>query len=137
MPVARQDIFAPSNGKVIAVLVKEGDRVEKGVTRMVILENLELNAQVETVLSERESNLELLATLRAQYDRAVESGNDPDAIELTGRIREAEIQNEGLKKRLVILEKQRSELTITAIRDGVVATFQVEQKLLNRPVNRG
>ena len=137
MPVAQQDIFAPSNGKVIAVLVKEGDRVEKGVTRMVVLENLELNAQVETALSERESNLELLATLRAQYDRAVESGNDPDAIELTGRIREAEIQGEGLKKRLVILEKQRSDLTITATRDGVVATFQVEQKLINRPVNRG
>ena len=137
MPVAQQDIFAPNNGKVIAVLVKEGDRVEKGVTPLVVLENLELNAQIETALSERENNRELLATLRAQHDRAVEAGNDPDAIELTGRIREAEIQGKGLKKRLEILGKQKSELTVTATKDGVVATFQVEQKLINRPVNRG
>lgn len=137
MPVAQQDVFAPNNGKVIAVLVKEGDRVERGVTVLVVLENLELNAQIETALSERENNRELLATLRAQFDRAIEAGNDPDAIELTGRIREAEILGEGLKKRLVILGKQKAELTVTAMTDGVVATFQVEQKLLNRPVNRG
>ena len=42
-----------------------------------------------------------------------------------------------MKKRLEILGKQKSELTVTATKDGVVATFQIEQKLINRPVNRG
>lgn len=137
MPVAQLDIFAPNDGNVISVLVKEGDPVQKGVTPLVILENLELNAQIETAISEQENNRELLSTLRAQNDRAVESGNDQDAIELTGRIREAEIQKKGLKKRLEILQKQKAELTVTATKDGVVATFQVAQKLINRPVNRG
>ena len=137
MPAGQVGIFAPNDGKVIAVLVNEGDSVLKGVTPLVVLENLELNAQIEMAISERENNRELLSTLRAQLDRAVETGNDPDSIELTGRIREAEIQREGLRKRMVILEKQKAELTVTATRDGVVATFQLEQKLINRPVNRG
>ncbi len=136
MPVAQQDIFAPNNGKVIAVEVKGGQEVEAGEV-LVVLQNLELDAQVETVISEQENNRELLSTLRAQYDRAVEAGNEPDMIELSGRVQEAEIQQKGLVQRFGILDKQRAELTVRAVRAGKVATFQVGQKLLNRPVNRG
>ncbi|GIT31040.1 MAG: hypothetical protein Ct9H300mP1_30860 [Planctomycetaceae bacterium] len=136
MPVAQQDIFAPNNGKVIAVEVKGGQEVEAGDV-LVVLQNLELDAQIETVISEQENNRELLSTLRAQYDRAVEAGNEPDMIELSGRIQEAEIQQKGLVQRFEILDKQRAELTVRAVRAGKVATFQVGQKLLNRPVNRG
>ncbi len=137
MPADQQVIFAPADGTVVTVMVKGGDRVEKGKTTLVILEDLALNAQIETAISEQENNRELLSTLRAQHDKAVQAGNDQDVIELSGRIREAEIQRDGLKKRLEILDKQKSELTVKATRDGVVATFQVEQKLINRPVNRG
>ncbi|MBQ17928.1 MAG: hypothetical protein CMJ65_12465 [Planctomycetaceae bacterium] len=136
MPVVQQDLFAPGNGKVVDVRVVGGQEIKTGDV-LVVLQNLELDAQVEIVLGELQNNRELITTLQAQYDRAVEAGDDENVIELSGRIREARIQLKSLSKRRRILQDQQDELTIKAARDGVIATFQIRQKLINRPVNRG
>ena len=56
MPVVQQDIFAPNNGKVVKIFVVDGQRVFVG-ERLVLLENLELEAQLAIVLGEMEKDL--------------------------------------------------------------------------------
>ena len=136
MPTRQQDIFAPGNGKVFDVPVEGGQEVKEGDV-LVRIRDLELDNRLETLQGEQQNNLELLAGLRAQHDRAIESGVEEDVIQLSGRMREAQIKLKSLARSQQILLKEQDELTIKATRSGVVATFQIRQKLLNRPVNRG
>ena len=57
--------------------------------------------------------------------------------ELQGELKETNIEIIGLLEQIAIFEERVEHLTVRSPIDGVVATFQVEQKLQNRPVRQG
>ena len=56
---------------------------------------------------------------------------------LTGQKRELEVKLESLTEQLGLLKEKQSELTVKSPIDGYVVTWDVENRLKNRPVNRG
>ena len=60
-----------------------------------------------------------------------------DIINLRGKLNETRTQIAGTERHLQILNERLDKLNVRAPIDGVVTTFQVEQLLINRPVQRG
>ncbi|HAW28578.1 MAG TPA: hypothetical protein DCY03_10735, partial [Planctomycetaceae bacterium] len=60
-----------------------------------------------------------------------------EITKLRGQLNETETQISGVLKQLEILRDRLDKLNVKAPIDGVVTTFQIEQLLINRPVQRG
>ncbi|WP_298863058.1 biotin/lipoyl-binding protein [uncultured Gimesia sp.] len=137
MPNIQREVFTNWEGEVVAIHVESGQRVKKG-TLLVEIRNEDLQAQaLETQNKLNELKLMLL-TLNAN----LQSGNSSkrpseDIIRLRGQFYETKTQIFGVQKHLEILNSRLDKLNVKAPIDGVVTTFQIEQLLKNRPVQRG
>lgn len=136
MPTIQREVFTNWEGEVVDIHVESGQRVKKG-DLLVEIRNDELKAEVLGVKNElRGLALQLQATVAN-----LQAGNDKrpnkDIIELRGKSNELRTQIFGLKKHLEILEGRLEKLNVKAPIDGVVTTFQIEQLLKDRPVQRG
>ncbi|QDU10654.1 HlyD family efflux transporter periplasmic adaptor subunit [Gimesia aquarii] len=136
MPTIQREVFTNWEGEVVDIHVESGQRVKKG-DLLVEIRNDELKAEVLGVKNElRGLALQLQATVAN-----LQTGNDKrpnkDIIELTGKRNELRTEIFGLKKHLEILEGRLAKLNVKAPIDGVVTTFQIEQLLKDRPVQRG
>ncbi len=149
MPIVQRQVFAQVDGEVIEVLAEGGTRVKKG-QELLKLKNDELQSQLLTArseLAEQEKLQHVLENRIKAADNNLNGSDDPRV--LRGQLLETKIKIEGLigkeaedgkpriRGRIEILEERESYLIVKSPIDGVLATFQVEQKLLNRPVRRG
>lgn len=137
MPTIQREVFTNWEGEVVAIHVESGQRVKKGQL-LVEIQNEDLEAQV----LETENKLSELKLLRRTYIANLQAGNinkrsNKDLIELRGKLNETDIQIFGVEKHLKILKSRLDKLDVKAPIDGVVTTFQIEQLLINRPVQRG
>ena len=136
MPVDQHDIFAPWDGDVIEVLVKNKQQVKKGDVVLVLrsddLETERLSA--ENAANERTKSLASLEIQRADAERA---GDSDQTGRLTTEIAKTEVERDGAVIKEKMFQRRLDALKVTSPVDGVVATFQVSQNLLNRPVKRG
>jgi hypothetical protein len=78
-----------------------------------------------------------LKTLDSSIREANTQRDRAEEIRLRGRHAQTQIEMQGLEARINRIQKQISDLTVTAPYAGTVATFQLEQMLLNRPVAKG
>ena len=136
LPKIQSDVFASWDGEVVKLFVDSGDRVKKG-DPLVVLRNEELQAKLLAAENERSEKGQLLLALEAQVNEAVKAANRKEEIEATGKMVQTRVDLEGLEAELNILKSQVEKLTVRSQIDGVVATFQLQQLLLNRPVTRG
>lgn len=136
MPVVQRQVFAPLDGEVIALLVEGGQRVESG-QKLLQLRNDELSVDLLTAHNELNEKQQLVFSLQTQIDEAGGRGDSDEALRLQGRLEETKIEIKGLRERVRILEERQSQLTVRAPITGVVASFQIEQLLQDRPVHRG
>ena len=137
MPVEQRQVFAQVDGEVIKVLVEGGANVKKG-QELLRLKNDELETQLlsaNSELTEQEKLAHVLIARIKAADNNPESTDDPRS--LRGQLEETKIKIIGLTEQIEILKKREEHLSVRSPIDGVVATFQVEQKLQNRPVQRG
>lgn len=136
MPTIQREVFTNWEGEVVAIHVESGQRVKKG-DLLVEIRNDELKAEVLGVKNElRGLALQLQATI-ANLQAGSDKRPNKDIIELRGKSNELRTQIFGLKKHLDILEGRLDKLNVKAPIDGVVTTFQIEQLLKDRPVQRG
>ncbi|MFN0054977.1 MAG: efflux RND transporter periplasmic adaptor subunit [Planctomycetales bacterium] len=136
MPVERQNVFAPADGKVETVLVDSGAVVTQGQV-LLQLKNEELHARWLTTSSERLQKQKQLQAFEDERTVAIKNQTREEVERLRGKIAQTKIEIEGAERRLKILSDLMEELTVRAPRSGVVATFQVLQTLQDRPVRRG
>ncbi len=136
MPVVQKNVFCKIDGEVIEILVESGQEVTAG-QELLHLKNDELNQQWELAVSDLAEKKQLFATVQAQLDEAETRAAIDEIRQLTGKMYEAQIQITSAQKQIEILEERREYLTVRSPIDGVVATFQIEQKLGGRPVRRG
>ncbi len=136
MPVTQRDVFAPWDGNVEEIFVTSKMHVKQGQP-LLKLKNEALNEQLLTAREELGLEQEQLFALQAELGAASRTPEREDEIRLHGKIVESKIKIAGAREQVLVLEDRVGKLTVCAPIDGVVATFQIEQLLQNRPVQRG
>jgi len=133
LPVNRAEIFAQMDGDVASVDVAHGSIVQPG-TQLATLRNIDFEAQVTKLkgdmvrtASERSSKT---ALLRKTMDKMEQS-------RLAGEIQELSVALEYFSREMALLQQKQQDLVVKSQIAGVVVTFDVKEKLENRPVQRG
>jgi multidrug efflux pump subunit AcrA (membrane-fusion protein) len=134
-PITRQDVFAGVDGVVEEVKVKHGVEVHKG-DLLVKMRDTELQMKQAELQGELNSTGELLQSV---YRQSVEGKNlsPVERAELMGRQAELQQKYDSIGHQLDIYDRKIQELQVVSPIDGVVVTWDVQNRLLNRPVQRG
>ncbi len=135
-PVERRDVFAGIDGVVTELLVKHGDDVVEG-QRLARLRNTELEVEINDVTGQRAA---LLKRARAT-ERTILEGENRLSVEernrLTGELMEVRQRLQTLDARFALALKKQEELTIVSPTKGKIVTWDLENRLMQRPVVRG
>jgi hypothetical protein len=95
--------------------------------------------QTELVAAENEASerKKAIFSLEEQQRRATAAGDAAEDARITTEIETTKVQQIGAEAKAELFRKRIEALKVTSPVDGVVATFQVQQTLLDRPVRRG
>jgi multidrug efflux pump subunit AcrA (membrane-fusion protein) len=135
-PVNRRDVFAGIDGVVhtIEPALDHGAEVKQGQL-LATLRNTELDVAIADVLGRKESPVEQLnATRRSLLEPGISAD---EKIRLAGRRAQFEREIESLEAQQRLYEAKRKELEVRSPIDGVIVTWQVRDRLLLRPVEKG
>jgi multidrug efflux pump subunit AcrA (membrane-fusion protein) len=134
-PVEHRDVFAGTKGVVTKVQVKHGDIVKQGEL-LAVLRDVDLDVDVTRVEGQLLANHERINTLGRML---LEGRNlkDEERARLMGEMREAEVQDKSLQNQLKYLKEKSQDLEVRSPIPGQVVTWDLENKLINRPVQRG
>jgi Barrel-sandwich domain of CusB or HlyD membrane-fusion len=133
-PKTKASLFAALDGNVVKLYVKSGDEVQKDQP-VLEMRSTELGVQFEELNGKMAANL---ANIRRLEKDIVDDRLSP--FEQTRNARELDADRalqEGYQKELQLLEEKRKKLIIRSPIKGKVITFQLDQLLGNRPVQRG
>ena len=136
MPVRRQKIFAPENGNVIKIAVKDGDKV-KANALLVKLHNEQLIAELHDNESKWKQSSQQSRSYLAEEDAARHEGDRKAELQADAGRLKADLEWQGLEKIVKILESASDSLEVRSPIDGTVASFQLDQILQDRPVQQG
>jgi multidrug efflux pump subunit AcrA (membrane-fusion protein) len=136
MPAIQRRVFAPLEGEVIEILVRSGDRVQKGQL-LVRLSNPAMQSQLLTLQGRQLEALKAVQSLRVELRNADQSRQREQSLRLQSQIEQQTIELGGAAKQIEVLKGELAGLNVLAPIDGTVATFGVEQQLAGRPVSRG
>lgn len=136
MPVNRRNVFAPWDGEVVELYVSGGESVNQGEP-LVRLRNDELAARLLASRNELAEKKKQLLAVQAQLTDSSIAASRAEEIRLRGQLAQTQAEIEGAERQVEILARQETGLLVRAPIAGVVATFQVDQLLSDRPVRRG
>ena len=136
LPVTRHGVFAPYDSAVAAVLVESNQRVEQG-TPLLRLESAELEEQSTRLRGEIAKLEEETYKLRREQDKARREADQTRQQQVYTQYRQARTELDARQAELKIVEAEQQKLTVLSPATGVVTTFQLEQLLRDRPVQRG
>jgi len=137
-PVQRRDVFAPSDGIVAELRAHHGQKVDAEQI-LLTLRNPDLDFEETRIAGELQTAQKRLATVQAAR---VELQQQPAASR--ERANQLSGDEEELRELLASLEQQRqivirrqADLNVKSPLAGQVVTWDVEQMLATRPVQRG
>lgn len=137
-PVDEKNIFATSNGIVDQILVRQGEQIRAGDT-LIVLRDTDLELEFSRVQGEIQTVQKRLAVI--QSARLELNPTDADALQKANRLTaEREELNErlkSLKEQLALLKSKQDSLTLKSPISGEILTWDLQEKLLARPVQRG
>ena len=136
MPVIQKDVFVPWDGEVVEIMVESGQHVEEGQLLLQI-KNPDLKTQRTAAIGEYRSKEALLRTINNELTRNLRPTEPNKRNELEGQMKQTQEEMASLAEQIAIIEERLASLSVKAPISGVIATFQLEQLLLNRPVRRG
>ncbi|HUG93687.1 MAG TPA: hypothetical protein VML55_22840 [Planctomycetaceae bacterium] len=139
MPCAKRAVFTPWDGEVVELFVRSEQRVARNQP-LLRLRNDELHAQLLAARNKLEEKRKALTSLEAELDevnRRASAQFQYEATRLRGRLAQTRTEITGAEDRVRSLEQQVELLTVRAPIAGTVTAFQLEELLLNRPVQRG
>jgi multidrug efflux pump subunit AcrA (membrane-fusion protein) len=136
-PVVRNDVFAPRSGLVDEVLVTHGADVTAGQP-LVKLRDPQLELDLKKVSGEMKTVSRQLDSVRAtKSSRDVRDAGTTDLYRLSASEREFEQQLANLQHELELLMHERDALVVRSPIAGRVLTWDVSNRLVARPVERG
>lgn len=134
-PSVQQHVFAPGDAVVEEIFVEHGQSVTAGQPLMQ-LRSLALESEYETAIAEQLKN----SQRRTEIDQRLLRSSDITSVQRD----ELEFERETLNAmasvenmQLGILKKQIEALQIRADMDGVIATWNVQNNLRDRPLKSG
>lgn len=134
MPIVRREVFAPENAHVDEIVVESGQPVEAG-DELVRLRSDELDERRLQLVTEFNERSRQITALRG---RIVEARDDSEAIaRFEAELAETIVRVAGIRKQIDTLDERLKTLVVRAPIAGTVATFQLRQRLEDRPVQRG
>jgi hypothetical protein len=136
-PVHRRDVFAGIDGVVESLTegVEHGAAVKVGQP-LARLRNTEVDVAMADVLGRKASSEEQLrATRRSLLEDEKISADEK--VRLDGRARQLQREIESLEEQQKLWEARRADLQVTSPINGVIVTWQVRDRLLLRPVEKG
>jgi multidrug efflux pump subunit AcrA (membrane-fusion protein) len=136
MPGLQKDVFVPWDGEVTKILVVSGQHVEVG-DDLLLIKNPDLKSQRTAAYGELNSKDALRRTIQLELGRNARSTEPNKRNELEGQLKQTREEMDSLTEQIAILDERIASLNVKAPISGVIATFQLKQLLLNRPVRRG
>jgi multidrug efflux pump subunit AcrA (membrane-fusion protein) len=134
-PVIRQDVFAGIDGVVDDLFCAHGDTVAKGKT-LIKLRNPDLEVAITGVQGDRLANSERLAAV--QHSLVVEKRLSLDErIRLEGERAELEQKQLAFDNQWALYKIKQLELDVKSPINGLVVTWDLRNRLIHRPVQRG
>jgi multidrug efflux pump subunit AcrA (membrane-fusion protein) len=137
-PRHMQDVFARSDGLVAEIKVKHGQRVAAG-DLLAMLRRPQLDFEFEQVLGELQTARERLRAIDAERVQTPRDSDDQrrqyDLLAAQGEELRALILS--LEAQHKILEQKQKDLEVRSPMAGEILTWNVEQLLSARPVDRG
>lgn len=137
-PVERREVFAPVDSVVKQVLVGHGQRVAAG-DLLVELRSAELDRETERLQGTLETTRKQLAAV--QSERLQTRPGDADARlrqrRLTAEEEQLQEQLRGIEAQQALLAEERQALRVTSPVAGDVLTWNLQQRLMARPLRRG
>lgn len=136
-PVHHRDVFAGIDGVVesIAPGVEHAADVKEGQL-LATLRNIELDVALTDVLGRKAASEEQLVSTR----RAILEDKKISADEKTrmaGRAAQLQREIESLETQRTLYEAKKLDLAVRSPIDGVIVTWQVRDRLMLRPVEKG
>lgn len=136
MPVQQFRAYAPFDGQVRQVLVQNQQRVVAGQI-LVNVHGEQLVTQALGLKNEMAEKRKLLEAYKAQQDSQAETISPAEQTSLSARIMQYELEIDGLLEQLELTNGVLAQSDIQSPINGTVATFQPDELLKQRPVNRG
>ncbi|WP_437206028.1 HlyD family efflux transporter periplasmic adaptor subunit [Planctomicrobium sp. SH664] len=134
-PALQHDLFANANGIVEELFVRHAQPVAAGAP-VLRLHSPELDLEISKLTGELVTVTQQIADLETLRGERRPNDQIQSANELAARGEEYKTVKHGLEQQLAILKRQQQELTLTSPIQGHVLTWELEQLLLDRPVNR-
>ncbi len=134
-PTKRRDVFAGVDGIVQELFVAHGDLVKKDQP-LAKLRNTEIEVALTDVLGQRLATKEKLEaarrTITDERNLRIEERN-----RLMGEVAELKQKLASLDAQLSLQKAKQAELLVRSPIDGEVTTWDLRNRLINRPVQRG
>jgi hypothetical protein len=137
-PQVKREVFAADDGVVSDLLVAANKPVKAGEP-LVVLRKAELDLESRRLLGEMQTAERKLASLRAErlQDAPVDAERPRDPHQLAADEEELKLTLASLAAQQKILDEQQAALTIRSPIDGQALTWNIDQLLAARPVERG
>ncbi|MGD9723899.1 MAG: GAF domain-containing protein [Pirellulales bacterium] len=137
-PQVRRQVFASDDGVVSELLVDHAERVQADQP-LVVLKKPELDLELRRVIGEMQTAEKKLSAVRAERLNNDRSQNDQrrDMHHLTADEEELKEQLNGLAQQRAILAAQQKSLVVRSPIGGEALTWNLNQLLAARPVERG
>ncbi|MEA1950133.1 MAG: HlyD family efflux transporter periplasmic adaptor subunit [Planctomycetota bacterium] len=133
-PVNRSEVFAKVDGVVKSVPVSHGEQVQKGKV-LVELRSTDLRVQLRQYRGDLSATDKEISAKQRQLKHGRMSREDKSRI--TGELQALQEKRRSLKTQLALLEDKEKDLQVTSPRDGQVVTWDLQNLLDGRPVQRG
>ncbi len=133
-PIARRDLFAAVDGSVQQLHVHDGQQVAQGEL-LIQLENPELENRAEALAGQIQTTAGRLASIQAVRLSNKDEAGQSSRLVLEERQLESDLAN--LRSQQEVLKLQLADLAVTSPIDGTVVAWQIDRRLMGRPVNRG
>jgi len=134
-PVVRQDVFAGIDGVVQELDCDHGAAVQKG-QRLALLRNTDLEVALSDIQGQRmAANERLFAVQRALVEERKLSPEERNR--LAGEQAELRQKQQTLETQWALYKAKQLELEVKSPIDGIVVTWDLRNRLIHRPVQRG
>jgi len=137
MPVAQSRLFAPVDGEVTELFVTSGERVEPGQPLLKLWDATLSEELVVTRNRLAEAQQGLQGAKAELHEISRGSGERSELARLQTRVTQLQIEIEGQRRQLALLDAEVERLTVRAPATGVVTTADLRDRLLSRPLRRG
>jgi biotin carboxyl carrier protein len=140
-PVVKRDIFAGVGGEVVQIHAEQGKSVEEGQI-LLTMKDPDLEVQLQDVLGQIQTAQGNFRSARNKLEQLNSNpSNQPDELiqvaQLEGdlRIEQDKLRSLGIQSQ--ILRNKIERLSVRSPMKGQILTWQVRDKLDNRPVEKG